>query len=640
MSNTSKVTALSTFKISKLTQSILDILKKDGSMSLSEYGELPLQVGLATEVLLHADCPANTVFSIKGRSVGRYVELTHLDVADKIKPDPLASIGATSAAQVPAAFDGEIKLMYLAIPTTTEMDADGLLEYVEEMIDTIRESLVSEGYSPEERETLIGVHKDFVEHTSEVHVFIDLDILEDAKYSVTLDEYFEADAYEKFDSDEYDEKYRLPELLRGLPDDVMLQLAAKLDIKKGTTKKSKLTTASITEAILKLDTEVVKAAISELIDPAAVETTEGADADLAETLSGLTAKQLREVAEHMELEVGKKDKSEAITTLILAEEEGDVIDALDALGLLEDETPEGGGVSEEESLEDILKGLDDADVRATAKALKLTVPKKTTLEGVIALLLEEDANDVAEALVDLGFVEAEEEEEQPETPPADDEEEEEQEEEEEEELDTVELENALAELDVDQMIEVAETMELELPKKSTLATLTKVIMDSVTDAATLEAATDAVGEAAGEGEEGEGEEGESLETLYSVLADLKATRGNAATRKEALAEMSETDLTEAKRKDVVALFAIAEMTELDEDAQELIARLAGEESELNETVLGYFTKVFAKLIADDAPEEVATPKPTGKGKLAGTVTANAAKPAGKGPTTRKPASKK
>ncbi|WYW01906.1 hypothetical protein Pori4_00034 [Pseudomonas phage vB_PpuM-Pori-4] len=631
MSNTSKVTALSTFKISKLTQSILDILKKDGSMSLSEYGELPLQVGLATEVLLHADCPANTVFSIKGRSVGRYVELTHLDVADKIKPDPLASIGATSAAQVPAAFDGEIKLMYLAIPTTTEMDADGLLEYVEEMIDTIRESLVSEGYSPEERETLIGVHKDFVEHTSEVHVFIDLDILEDAKYSVTLDEYFEADAYEKFDSDEYDEKYRLPELLRGLPDDVMLQLAAKLDIKKGTTKKSKLTTASITEAILKLDTEVVKAAISELIDPAAVETPEGADADLAETLSALTAKQLREVADHMELEVGKKDKSEAITALILAEDEGDVIDALDALGLLEDETPDG--TPEEESLEDILKGLDDADVRATAKALKVTVPKKTALEGVIALLLEEDANDVAEALVDLGFVEAEEEEEQPETPPADDEEEEEQEEE--EELDTVELENALAELDVDQMTVVIETLELELPKKSTLATLTKVIMDSVTDAETLEAATDAVAE-----EAGEGEEGESLETLYSVLVDLKATRGNAATRKEALAEMSETDLTEAKRKDVVALFAIAEMTELDEDAQELIARLAGEESELNETVLGYFTKVFAKLIADDAPEEVATPKPTGKGKLAGTVTANAAKPAGKGPTTRKPASKK
>ncbi|WYW00712.1 hypothetical protein Illi2_00030 [Pseudomonas phage vB_PpuM-Illi-2] len=629
MSNTSKVTALSTFKISKLTQSILDILKKDGSMSLSEYGELPLQVGLATEVLLHADCPANTVFSIKGRSVGRYVELTHLDVADKIKPDPLASIGATSAAQVPAAFDGEIKLMYLAIPTTTEMDADGLLEYVEEMIDTIRESLVSEGYSPEERETLIGVHKEFVEHTSEVHVFIDLDILEDTKYSVTLDEYFEADAYEKFDSDEYDEKYRLPELLRGLPDDVMLQLAAKLDIKKGTTKKSKLTTASITEAILKLDTEVVKAAISELIDPAAVETTEGADADLAETLSGLTAKQLREVADHMELEVGKKDKSEAITALILAEEEGDVIDALDALGLLEDETPEGGGVSEEESLEDILKGLDDADVRATAKALKLTVPKKTTLEGVIALLLEEDANDVAEALVDLGFVEAEEEEEV-ETPPADDEEEEQ--EEEEEELDTVDLENALAELDVDQMTVVIETLELELPKKPTLATLTKVIMDSVTDAETLEAATDAVAE-----EAGEGEEGESLETLYSVLVDLKATRGNAATRKEALAEMSETDLTEAKRKDVVALFAIAEMTELDEDAQELIARLAGEESELNETVLGYFTKVFAKLIADDAPEEEETPEPA-KAPVKGK--ANAAKPAGKGPTTRKPASKK
>ncbi|WYW01183.1 hypothetical protein SKa4_00031 [Pseudomonas phage vB_PpuM-SKa-4] len=629
MSNTSKVTALSTFKISKLTQSILDILKKDGSMSLSEYGELPLQVGLATEVLLHADCPANTVFSIKGRSVGRYVELTHLDVADKIKPDPLASIGATSAAQVPAAFDGEIKLMYLAIPTTTEMDADGLLEYVEEMIDTIRESLVSEGYSPEERETLIGVHKEFVEHTSEVHVFIDLDILEDTKYSVTLDEYFEADAYEKFDSDEYDEKYRLPELLRGLPDDVMLQLAAKLDIKKGTTKKSKLTTASITEAILKLDTEVVKAAISELIDPAAVEASEGTDADLTETLSGLTAKQLREVADHMELEVGKKDKSEAITALILAEEEGDVIDALDALGLLEDETPEGGGVSEEESLEDILKGLDDADVRATAKALKLTVPKKTTLEGVIALLLEEDANDVAEALVDLGFVEAEEEEEV-ETPPADDEEEEQ--EEEEEELDTVDLENALAELDIDQMTVVIETLELELPKKPTLATLTKVIMDSVTDAETLEAATDAVAE-----EAGEGEEGESLETLYSVLVDLKATRGNAATRKEALAEMSETDLTEAKRKDVVALFAIAEMTELDEDAQELIARLAGEDTELNETVLGYFTKVFAKLIADDAPEEEETPEPTkapAKGK------ANAAKPAGKGPTTRKPASKK
>ncbi|WYW02620.1 hypothetical protein Peetri_00032 [Pseudomonas phage vB_PpuM-Peetri] len=630
MSNTSKVTALSTFKIAKLTQSILDILKKDGSMSLSEYGELPLQVGMATEVLLHADCPANTVFSIKGRTIGRYVELTHLDVADKIKPDPLATIGATSAAQIPAALDGEVNLMYLAIPTTTEMDEDGLLEYVEEMIGAIRESLVSEGYSPEERETLIGIHKEFVEHTSEVHMFIDSDVLEDPKYSVTIDEYFEPESYEKFDSDEYDEKYRLPELLRGLPDDVMLELAGKLDIKKGTTKKSKLTTASITEAILKLDAEVVKAAISELIDPAAAAdaTPEGADADVAETLSGLTSKQLREVAEHMELEIGKKDKSEAITALILGEDEGDVIDALDALGLLEDETPDA--TPEEESLEDILKGLADGSVRATAKALKITMPKKMALDDVIAKLLEEDANDVAEALVDLGFVEAdeeeeqEEEEEQPESPPADDEEEEE------EELDTVELENALAELDVDQMTVVIETLELELPKKSTLATLTKVIMSSVTDAESLEAATDAVA-----AEAGEGEEGESLETLYSVLVDLKATRGNAATRKEALAEMSETDLTEAKRKDVVALFAIAEMTELDEDAEELITRLAGPDSELNETVMGYYTKVFDKLIVDSTEDETPEPvKAPAKGK------ANAAKPAGKGPTTRKPASKK
>lgn len=659
------VTNISTFKIAKLTAQIIETVKRDGVASLKEYGELPLQFGLASEVLMSADCPEDVALVLKGRTVARYAELIKVSAA--ASPETVSAASKVTAGkgeeEIPPTLAGDVSLSYLAIPITDEMDADGLLEYVNEMVGALREKMGGDGYSVEEREALVGIHKELDHTESEVHVFIDTDILGEEVYAKIVEEYFDAEGYEVMDAAEYEEKHQLPALLASLPEDTLMELASQLEV---TAKKGKKLTASYATAeILKLDKDAVVAAIDAVVG-GGESSDEGDSTDVSEIVGELSIKQLRDVAAHLEIKISKTAKSGELVDAILEEDESEVTDALDALGLLPDSGEETG--EGEFDAQTALEALDRADLVSVAKALEISHTKKTTDGELLDMLLEAEEEELHEALTDLGLLDGEDDakpdtgsDEKDEVELADALEEcelpvlkaittalelkapigkkatkeafielltgddvdegevmdamleakktaEGEEEGDDDEARTAELKEKLEAVESDVLQAIAEDLEVKVVGKATTLKLIKAILDCDLD--DVAAAIDANAESEEE------EEGDSLESLYSLLADCKAARGGAAERKELLASLAETDLVDAKRKDVVTLQKIAALTEIDEETNTMIELLAGDETPLTETVLGYFTKVFAAEIKEAVgeQEEPETPaKPAGRG---------------------------